>query len=51
MISQAEFDQSAATLRGLEANLKAAAANIRSAEKVWRRQVLQKKDLQQALKS
>jgi HlyD family secretion protein len=33
VISQAEFDQSAATLRGLEANLKAAAANIRSAEK------------------
>ncbi|MBK6785758.1 MAG: biotin/lipoyl-binding protein [Saprospiraceae bacterium] len=35
VISQAEFDQSAATLRGLEANLKAAAANIRSAEKKY----------------
>lgn len=33
VISQAEFDQSLATLRGLEANLKTAEANIRSAEK------------------
>lgn len=33
VISQAEFDQSLATLKGLEANLKSAEANIRSAEK------------------
>ncbi|MBK8620847.1 MAG: efflux RND transporter periplasmic adaptor subunit [Saprospiraceae bacterium] len=33
VISQAEFDQSMATLKGLEANLKSAEANIRSAEK------------------
>jgi HlyD family secretion protein len=33
VISQAEFDQSLAALRGLEANLKTAEANIRSAEK------------------
>ncbi|MBK8817716.1 MAG: biotin/lipoyl-binding protein [Saprospiraceae bacterium] len=51
VISQAEFDQSAATLRGLEANLKAAAANIRSAEKSMEAAGFTEKDLQPDLKN